>query len=230
MKLIGLLGGMSWESSLEYYRIINQEIKTKLGGLSSAKLILYSVDFGEIGRLQHEGKWDKLTTLLTKAAVDLESIGAEGIVICTNTMHLIAEEMKKKISVPIIHIVKETGKKIKEKGLKKVGLLGTVFTMDSPLYKDFLLKEYNIKVIIPKKEKMKIINDIIYKELVLGKIEKSSKLKFIEIIDSLVDEGAEGIILGCTEIPLLIKQKDVQVPVFDTTLIHALSTVEFMIK
>ncbi|OLS25739.1 MAG: putative amino-acid racemase [Candidatus Heimdallarchaeota archaeon LC_3] len=230
MKVIGLLGGMSWESSAEYYRIINQEIKIRLSGLTSAKLILYSVDFGEIGKLQHAGKWDELSSLLTNAAVDLESIGAEGILICTNTMHIVAEDMKKALNVPIIHIVEETGKKIKEKGIKKVGLLGTIYTMDSPLYRDFLQSEYNIEVITPSKDKKKIVNDIIYNELILGKIETSSKNNYIEIINSLAIDGAEGIILGCTEIPLLIKQEDVQIPVFDTTQIHALSAVEFMIK
>lgn len=229
MRTIGAIGGMSWESSLEYYRIINQEIKKSLGGLSSARMILYSLDFSEISKLQHEDKWEDLTKILIKVAKDLELMGAEGIVICTNTMHLLVEEMEKEISIPIIHIVDETGKKINEQKLKKVGLLGTIYTMDKPLYKEKLMNKYNIETITPSIEDKKEINRIIYEELVIGKIKELSKEKFIQIIQKLVENGAEGIILGCTEIPLLVNKEDVNIPIFDTTLIHANAAVNFML-
>ncbi|MHA2103704.1 MAG: aspartate/glutamate racemase family protein [Candidatus Hodarchaeales archaeon] len=230
MRTIGLIGGMSWESSLEYYRIINQKIKERLGGLTSAKLILYSLDFSDIGKLQHEGKWNVLGNHLTDAAMKLETIGAECILICTNTMHIVTEQIQKSINIPIIHIVEETGKKIKECGMNKVGLLGTIYTMEGSLYKENLSNSFNIEVIIPSPEDMKVVNEIIYNELVLGKIKESSKVQFVKIINSLIDSGAEGIILGCTEIPLLIKPDDVTKPVFDTTFIHAMSAVEFILS
>jgi aspartate racemase len=230
MRTIGLIGGMSWESSLEYYRIINQKIKEQLGGLTSAKLILYSLDFSEIGKLQQEGKWNELGNRLTDAAMKLEGIGAECIIICTNTIHIVAGQIQKSINIPIIHIVVETGKKIKEHGIKKVGLLGTIYTMEGSLYKENLSNSFNIEVITPSPEDMQIVNEIIYKELVLGNVKESSKVQYVRIIDSLIDSGAEGIILGCTEIPLLIKPEDVTKPVFDTTLIHAMSAVEFILS
>lgn len=230
MKVIGLLGGMSWESTLEYYRIINETVKKRLGGLHSAKCIIYSFDFAEIERLQREGEWDKLAEMLIDAARKLEACGAGLIVICTNTMHKLADKVEAKISIPLIHIVDATAEKILEKNIKQVGLLGTRFTMEEPFYKRRLEEKYDIKIIVPNFKEGEIVDRVIFEELVLGIIRQSSKEKFKQIIYSLVDRGAEGIILGCTEIPLLIKQEDVSVPVFDTTTIHARAAVEFALR
>ena len=230
MKVIGLLGGMSWESTLEYYRIINETVKERLGGLHSAKCILYSFDFAEIELLQREGDWDKLAEMLIDAAKKLEACGAGLIVICTNTMHKLADKVEAKINIPLIHIVDATAEKILEKNIKQVGLLGTRFTMEEPFYKRRLEEKYGIKVIIPNSKEREIVDRVIFEELVLGIIRQSSKERFKQIIYSLVDRGAEGIILGCTEIPLLIKQEDVTVPVFDTTTIHARAAVEFALR
>lgn len=230
MKVIGLLGGMSWESTLEYYRIINETVKERLGGLHSAKCILYSFDFAEIELLQREGDWDKLAEMLIDAAKKLEACGAGLIVICTNTMHKLADKVEAKINIPLIHIVDATAEKILEKNIKQVGLLGTRFTMEEPFYKRRLEEKYGIKVIIPNSKEREIVDRVIFEELVLGIIRQSSRERFKQIIYSLVDRGAEGIILGCTEIPLLIKQEDVTVPVFDTTTIHARAAVEFALR
>ena len=230
MKVIGLLGGMSWESTLEYYRIINETVKERLGGLHSAKCILYSFDFAEIESLQREGDWDKLAEMLIDAAKKLEACGAGLIVICTNTMHKLADKVEAKINIPLIHIVDATAEKILEKNIKQVGLLGTRFTMEEPFYKRRLEEKYGIKVIIPNSKEREIVDRVIFEELVLGIIRQSSRERFKQIIYSLVDRGAEGIILGCTEIPLLIKQEDVTVPVFDTTTIHARAAVEFALR
>ena len=230
MKVIGLLGGMSWESTLEYYRIINETVKERLGGLHSAKCILYSFDFAEIESLQRKGDWDKLAEMLIDAAKKLEACGAGLIVICTNTMHKLADKVEAKINIPLIHIVDATAEKILEKNIKQVGLLGTRFTMEEPFYKRRLEEKYGIKVIIPNSKEREIVDRVIFEELVLGIIRQSSRERFKQIIYSLVDRGAEGIILGCTEIPLLIKQEDVTVPVFDTTTIHARAAVEFALR
>jgi len=230
VKVIGLLGGMSWESTLEYYRIINETVKERLGGLHSAKCILYSFDFAEIESLQREGDWDKLAEMLIDAAKKLEACGAGLIVICTNTMHKLADKVEAKINIPLIHIVDATAEKILEKNIKQVGLLGTRFTMEEPFYKRRLEEKYGIKVIIPNSKEREIVDRVIFEELVLGIIRQSSRERFKQIIYSLVDRGAEGIILGCTEIPLLIKQEDVTVPVFDTTTIHARAAVEFALR
>jgi len=230
VKVIGLLGGMSWESTLEYYRIINETVKERLGGLHSAKCILYSFDFAEIELLQREGDWDKLAEMLIDAAKKLEACGAGLIVICTNTMHKLADKVEAKINIPLIHIVDATAEKILEKNIKQVGLLGTRFTMEEPFYKRRLEEKYGIKVIIPNSKEREIVDRVIFEELVLGIIRQSSRERFKQIIYSLVDRGAEGIILGCTEIPLLIKQEDVTVPVFDTTTIHARAAVEFALR
>ncbi len=221
MKTIGLIGGMSWESSLEYYRIINEKVKKELGGLHSAKSILYSVDFEEIQILQHKDEWDKLTKIMIDAAKSLEKAGADMIVICTNTMHKMADDVQNKITIPILHISDATAQSIQEHGLNKVGLLGTRFTMEQDFYKTRLSDKYGLDVIIPGNDDIDIVHKIIYDELCLGKIVESSKKEFLRIIENLVKNGAEGIILGCTEIPLLVKQADVSVPVFDTTNIHA---------
>ena len=221
---------MSWESSLEYYRIINQAVKKKLGGLHSAKSILYSVDFEEIEKLQHQGDWEELTKIMIESAQRLESAGADMIIICTNTMHKMAEDMEKHINIPLLHIADATALKIKDYGLKKIGLLGTKFTMEQDFYKGRLINNYGLEVIVPDTEERQIIHDIIYNELCLGEIKDSSKISYIKVIDNLEKYGAEGVILGCTEIPLLIKQTDVKIPLFDTTKIHAEFAVDFSIK
>jgi len=230
MKTIGLIGGMSWESSLEYYRILNQAVKEKLGGFHSAKCLMYSVDFEEIEKLQHKGKWDELTDIMIDAAQRVEKAGADFIVICTNTMHKMAPEVESCLTVPLLHIADVTAEQIKIKGQKKVGLLGTRFTMEQEFYKGRLTKTHGIEVIIPYEEQRKIIHNILYKELVQGEVSKVSKNKFKDIISSLSSRGAEGIILGCTEIPLLVKQEDYDIPLYDTTDIHARAAVELALR
>lgn len=230
MKTIGLIGGMSWESSHEYYRIINEKVKEELGGLHSAKLILYSVDFEEIQLLQHKNRWEELTGRMVDIAKTVEKAGADMIVICTNTMHKMADDVQKSISVPLIHIADATAEAIRDQGLGKVGLLGTRFTMEQDFYKKRISDKFNIDVIIPCEKERELIHKILYSELCIGKIIESSKSEFLEVIDNLVKKGAGGIILGCTEIPLIVKQKDVPVPVFDTTAIHAGKAVKEALK
>ena len=220
MKTIGLIGGMSWESTVTYYKIINETVKEKLGGLHSAKCMLYSIDFQEIEECQANGNWEKSGEILGEAANNLEKAGADFIVICTNTMHKVINQIKEKISIPILHIAKMTAEKILEKGLKNIALLGTKYTMEQDFYKSKLI-EKEINVIIPDKNDIEIINKVIYDELCLGTINSNSKKKFLEIVDKLRSKGAEGIILGCTEIGLLIKNEDTDVPLFDTAVIHA---------
>ena len=220
LKTIGLIGGMSWESTVTYYKIINETVKEKLGGLHSAKCILYSIDFQEIEECQANGNWEKSGEILGEAANNLEKAGADFIVICTNTMHKVINQIKEKISIPILHIAEMTAEKILEKGLKNIALLGTKYTMEQDFYKSKLI-EKEINVIIPDKNDIEIINKVIYDELCLGTINSNSKKKFLEIVDKLRNKGAEGIILGCTEIGLLIKNEDTDVPLFDTAIIHA---------
>ena len=227
MKTIGLIGGMSWESSLEYYRIVNETVKEKLGGLHSCKCLMYSVDFGVIEALQHQNKWDELTKLMIEAAQNLKHGGADFIVICTNTMHKMAPEIETATGLNVLHIADVTGAAISKNQIQKVGLLGTRFTMEGDFYKKRLKDNYDIEVIIPEDADRQIIHDIIYNELCLGLIKDDSRQKYINIINKLCANGAEGIILGCTEIPLLIKQSDVLIPVYDTTKIHAESAVDF---
>lgn len=227
MKTMGLIGGMSWESSLEYYRIVNETVKEKLGGLHSCKCLMYSVDFGVIEALQHQNKWDELTKLMIEAAQNLKHGGADFIVICTNTMHKMAPEIETATGLNVLHIANVTGAAISKDQIQKVGLLGTRFTMEGDFYKKRLKDNYDIEVIIPEDADRQIIHDIIYNELCLGIIKDDSRQKYIDIINKLCANGAEGIILGCTEIPLLIKQSDVLIPVYDTTKIHAESAVEF---
>ena len=229
LKTIGLIGGMSWESTVTYYKIINETVKEKLGGLHSAKCILYSVDFQEIEECQANGNWEKSGEILGEAAYNLEKAGADFIVICTNTMHKVVNQIKEKISVPILHIAEMTAEKILEKGLKNIALLGTKYTMEQDFYKSKLI-EKGINVIIPDKNDIEIINEIIYDELCLGTINSDSKKKFLEIVDKLRNKGAEGIILGCTEIGLLIKNEDTDVPLFDTAIIHAEQAAIYSIK
>lgn len=227
MKTMGLIGGMSWESSLEYYRIVNETVKEKLGGLHSCKCLMYSVDFGVIEALQHQNKWDELTKLMIEAAQNLKHGGADFIVICTNTMHKMAPEIETATGLNVLHIANVTGAAISKDQIQKVGLLGTRFTMEGDFYKKRLKDNYDIEVIIPEDADRQIIHDIIYNELCLGIIKDDSRQKYINIINKLCANGAEGIILGCTEIPLLIKQSDVLIPVYDTTKIHAESAVDF---
>lgn len=229
LKTIGLIGGMSWESTVTYYKIINETVKEKLGGLHSAKCILYSVDFQEIEECQANGNWEKSGEILGEAAYNLEKAGADFIVICTNTMHKVVNQIKEKISIPILHIAEMTAEKILEKGLKNIALLGTKYTMEQDFYKSKLI-EKGINVIIPDKNDIEIINEVIYDELCLGIINSNSKKKFLEIVDKLRSKGAEGIILGCTEIGLLIKNADTDVPLFDTAIIHAEQAAIYSIK
>ncbi len=232
MKVIGLIGGMSWESSLEYYRIINELIKKKLGNLHSAECILYSVDFEEIEGLQKEEKWEELSKIMLDKAKALQAAGAEFIVICTNTMHLLADNIinNSEIHIALLHIADATGIKIKEENLSSVGLIGTKFTMEKNFYKKILRERYELRVIIPEPEEREIIHNIIYDELCVGKILDSSKSKYLKIIDSLINNGAEGIVLGCTEIPLLVKQEDIKIPIFDTTYLHAEHAVNYALN
>ncbi len=230
MKTIGLIGGMSWESSSEYYRIINETVRERLGGLHSAECIMYSADFEDIANLQHQDKWEELTKLMIDFAQTLERAGADLIVICTNTMHKMAEEIQNNINIPLLHIADVTAEKIIEKGLSKLGLLGTEFTMEEDFYKKRLKERYNLDVIIPSDNDRKIIDNIIYNELCLGVKKESSKEKFKEVIKKLISDGADGVILGCTEIQLLISQEDVEAPLFDTTAIHSKAAVEFALK
>jgi aspartate racemase len=230
MKTIGLIGGMSFESTLEYYRIINETVRLKLGKLHSAKCLMYSVDFEKIEILQHENKWDELTEIMVDIAKKLKNAGADFIVICTNTMHKMAEEIEEKAQIKVLHIAEAAGKEIIKRKMKKVGLLGTSFTMEQAFYKKVLKDNFNIDVIVPSKEEREIIHKVIYDELCNGIIKEESKDKYIKIINNLVLNGAEGIVLGCTEIPLLIKQEDIDISIFDTTTIHSISAAEFAVN
>lgn len=230
MKTIGLIGGMSWESSLEYYRLINEAVKAKLGGLHSARSLMFSFDFEEIETLQHQGKWAEATQLMVAAAQQVERGGADCIVICTNTMHKMADAVQAAINIPVLHIADSTAEKITEHRFQKVGLLATGYTMEQDFYKGRLRDQYGLEVLIPNEADRKIVHDIIYQELCLGVIKPESKAAYIAIMDKFVEQGAECVILGCTEITLLIKPEDSPLPVFDTTLIHALEAVEWALK
>lgn len=227
MKTIGLIGGMSWESSVEYYRIVNETTKAKFGGLHSAKSIMYSVDFAEIERLQHQSRWQEAAQVLIDAARSIENSGADFIVLCTNTMHKVAEEIQAHINIPFLHIADATARQITDSGIKKVGLLGTRFTMEEDFYKSRLTEKFGLDVIIPDADASEVVHRVIYDELVVGEIRQDSKERYLNIIKQLVDGGAEGIILGCTEIGLLVHQGDCRVPLFDTTRIHAVAAVEY---
>ncbi|MEQ6376931.1 aspartate/glutamate racemase family protein [Bacillaceae bacterium S4-13-58] len=225
MKTIGLIGGMSWESTAEYYRVINERVKEELGGLHSAKCILYSVNFEEIERYQHQGDWVKAGEVLGDVALSLEKAGADFIALCTNTMHKVIGEIESRVSIPILHIADTTAKQIQRSNLKTVGLLGTKYTMEQDFLKSRIQKQ-GIDVIIPNQVDMERINQVIFSELCLGKIESSSKDYYLEVVEELASRGAQGIILGCTEIGLLIKPQDTEVPLFDTAMIHAIEIVE----
>lgn len=229
MKTIGLIGGMSWESSSEYYRIINEEVKQRLGDLHSAKCVLYSVDFQEIEICQRNGEWEKTAGILTDAARSLEAAGADFIVICTNTMHKVANEIQAGIRIPLLHIADMTAKQVLSNEIKTIGLLGTRYTMEQDFYKS-RLENQGIRVLIPKETDRVIINTVIYDELCRGLILEESRAQYNRIIEDLTEQGADGIILGCTEIGLLVKPEDSNVPLFDTTLIHAVGAVNYALE
>lgn len=229
MKTIGLIGGMSWESSVDYYRIINEETRNILGGSHSSKCLMYSFDFHEIEELQNKNSWEELTEEMVLQADNLKKAGADFIVICTNTMHIMAPDIEKRTGLKVLHIADVTGEEIKRKSIGKVALLGTKFTMEGTFYKKVLKDKHDIDVVIPNDEDREVIHNIIYNELVRGIIKDDSRQKYIKIIDKLVDKGAEGVVLGCTEIPLLIKQKDVSIPIFNTTEIHSKAAVRYAI-
>ena len=227
MKTIGLIGGMSWESSVEYYRIINSMIHSKLGGVHSAKSVMYSVDFGEVEELQRQNRWEQATQLMIDAARRVEAGGADFVVICTNTMHKMADQVQASIQIPLLHIADATGEQVQRCGIRRVGLLGTNFTMEGEFYKGRLEQKFGLTVLIPPAAERALVHRIIYKELVVGVIQETSRHQYCAIIEGLVRAGAEGIILGCTEIGLLVKANDSAVPLFDTTQIHAQAAVEY---
>jgi aspartate racemase len=222
--VIGLIGGMSWESSAEYYRIINREVRRRLGGVHSARSLMWSVDFGEIEHLQHQGDWDELTRQMIDAATRLERGGADFVVLCTNTMHRMADEVAAAIRIPLLHIADPTAEKIRTAGFSKVGLLGTAFTMEQDFYKGRLQKLFGLDVLVPDADDRRVVHDIIYKELVAGEVRPESRLAYRAIMARLIERGAQAIILGCTEIMLLISES--AVPLFDTTTLHALAAVD----
>lgn len=226
MKIIGLIGGMSWNSTAEYYRIINELFAERLGGLHSASLLLYSLDFDEIERTQREARWDDATDILVGAGKVLKQAGADFFLICTNTMHKVADVVAEKVGLPLLHITDATGKAIAEHGLHKVGLLGTRFVMEEPFYREKLRAQFETEVIVPTGDDVAAIHQIIYDELCHGVVEASSRRTCLGIISRLVGRGAEGIILGCTELRLLIQSSDIDVPVFDTTQLHAEAAVK----
>ena len=227
MKTIGLIGGMSWESTLPYYRNINELVKLRRGGLHSARMILYSVDFHDIETLQHAGKWDEAGEMLAAAARSLQAAGADFLVLCTNTMHKVAPAIEAAVSIPLLHIADPTAAEVKRAGIGTVGLLGTRFTMEQDFYRGRLEAMHDIGVLVPEQDDRDLVHRVIYDELCLGLVSDASRTAYRELIERLVQRGAEGIILGCTEIAMLVSQSDSPVPVFDTTSIHAASAVDF---
>jgi len=230
MKTIGLLGGMSWESTVDYYRTINEGIKNALGGLHSAQIVMYSVDFDPIEKLQHQGDWEGTADILIKASLSIQSAGADFLVICTNTMHKVAPQIEDTINIPVLHIADATASILKQNGIKKAGLLGTAFTMEQDFYKGRLHQKHGLDVLIPGKQDRDTVHKVIYEELCLGKIKPDSRDKFLRIINNLAGQGAEAVILGCTEIGMLVKQDDSEVILFDTTAVHAKKAVEYAIQ
>ena len=230
MKTIGLLGGMSWESTASYYKALNEGVKSRLGGLNSAKVVLFSVNFDEIEKLQHQGKWDETAVLLSDAAESVEKAGADFLMICTNTMHKVVPEIESRISIPVLHIADATANVLQADSIEKVGLLGTRFTMEQDFYKGRLTDKFGMDVVVPSSEDQETVHTIIYDELCKGVIKESSKQQYLAIIDKLYAEGAQAVILGCTEIALLVSQRDTQVPLYDTTEIHAKQGVEYALS
>ncbi len=230
MKTVGLIGGMSWESTTSYYKAINEGVRNALGGLHSAKICLYSVDFDEIEKLQHRGLWDETAEILSKAAQSVEAGGADFLLICTNTMHKVAPEIEASISIPLLHIADATAEKLLSDNIKRVGLLGTQFTMEQSFYKGRLTEKFGIEVVVPETEQQQIVHNIIYSELCLGKVTDKSRKHYLEIITCLHKQGAEAVILGCTEIALLVQQNHTSVPLYDTTEIHAAQAVKLAIS
>jgi aspartate racemase len=226
MMLIGLLGGMSWESTVPYYRIINETVRRRRGGLHSARVVLYSVDFQEVERLQHAGDWDAAGALLAGAARSLEAAGADFIVLCTNTMHKVAGAIEQAVTIPLLHIADPTAEAIKAAGCERVGLLGTRFTMEEAFYRDHLRERHGLDVLVPDQARREAVHRIIYDELCVGRILAPSRERYREVMAQLVADGAEAIILGCTEIGLLVAPADTTVPLFDTTALHARGAAE----
>lgn len=229
-KTLGLIGGMSWESTVPYYRLINERVQQRLGGLHSAKLILHSVDFHDIEQLQAQGEWAQAAQQLSDIAIGLGQAGAEAIVICTNTMHKVADEVESASQLPVLHIADATADSLKQHGMTRVGLLGTRYTMEQDFYRGRLQEHHGIDVIIPQPDRRDEINRVIYHELCRGELRDSSREAFCIIIDRLAQQGAEGVILGCTEIPLLIRQSDTKIPLFDTSYLHAIAAADYALK
>ena len=230
MKTIGLIGGMSWESTANYYRDINERVKQRLGGLHSARILLYSVDFQEIERLQHQGRWDEAGEQLGDIARRLEGAGADVVALCTNTMHKVAPAIEAALRVPFLHIADPTAQAVKQAGIGRIGLLGTRFTMEEDFYRGRLVQRHGLDVIVPDPAERETIHRVIYDELCLGKVEERSRRAYRDIIAHLVERGAEGVILGCTEIAMLVSPADSPVPLFDTTQLHAVSAVDFALQ
>lgn len=226
MKTIGLIGGMSWESTVPYYRIINETVRARLGGLHSAKLVLYSVDFHEIEQLQHSGAWDEAGRMLAQAGRSLQAAGADFLVLCTNTMHKVADAIESTVSIPLFHIADPTAHEVRQAGLTKIGLLGTRFTMEQEFYRGRLRDRHHLDVLIPDDADREVVHRVIYEELVLGLVRDESRADYRRIIRRLVSQGAQGVILGCTEISMLVGPSDSPVPLFDTTSIHARKAAE----
>ena len=226
MKTIGLIGGMSWESSAQYYRLINEAVRDRLGGLHSAECVLYSVDFATIEELQHAGRWDEAGEKLSKVARQLEAGGADFLVLCTNTMHKVADAITAHTSIPLLHIADPTGAQIRARGIQRIGLLGTQFTMEQSFYRGRLTSHFGLDVLVPTPDEQAIVHRVIYDELCQGIVREESHAAYTRIMAHLVERGAEGIILGCTEIMLLVKDGDAAVPLFDTTTLHALAAVD----
>jgi len=230
MKTIGLIGGMSWESSAEYYRVVNETVKERLGGLHSARVLMYSVDFAEIEELQIAGRWNEAASVLVDAACRLERGGADLIVLCTNTMHKVADVISAAVRIPFLHIADPTAEAIRAQGIERVGLLGTRFTMEQDFYRERLTAKHGLTAIVPDADDRAFVHRVIYDELCLGEIKEESRLSYRQIMARLVERGAEGIILGCTEITLLVQPGDAEVPLFDTTRLHAVAAVGFALR
>jgi aspartate racemase len=230
MKTIGLIGGMSWESSLLYYQIINETVRERLGGLHSAQCLLWSFDFAAIETLQAAGDWAQAAQRMIDAAQRLERAGAECLVICTNTMHRMADEVQAAVSIPLLHIADATAEKVRAEGIRRVALLGTRYTMEQDFYKGRLIERYGLRVLIPDAAGIQTVHDIIYEELVRGIVRDPSRQQYQRVIDHLAEQGAEGVILGCTEITLLVKPEHSPLPLFDTTYLHAVAAVDWALN